>query len=662
MCGISGFASPALLDAGVLLAMNNLARHRGPDDEGYVLFDVPRGAKPDVLTGADTPRNVDMAGMFARIDDGRQRGARVALGHRRLAVIEPGAAAHQPMSSRDGRFWLSYNGEIYNFRELGAQLVREGVALRTASDTEVLLEGFAHRGLRFFDDCVGMWAVAIFDRLTGQLLLCRDRFGIKPLYYRVGTQGEVGFASEIKQLAGLPDWHPRVDGGIAYDFLVHAISDHTERTFFADVRQVPPGHVVRIDCTRLAASATTLAAQRWYELEATPFDGGLADAAAGFRERFLEAVSLHLRSDVPIGFCLSGGLDSSAIVCAARRISPQADLRTFTAGSAIPRFDEQRWSRLVVEATGARSCVVEPDADALFRDAARLCRAQDEPFGSTSIFAQSQVFAAAGESGIKVMLDGQGADEQLAGYHSFFAARLAGEFRSLHWVGMFLELRAMARLHGLGTVDAAKLLAAATLPEQAITVLSRAAGFSTPAPEWLAPARIGTAARAPMCPPPARGASVAALSRAQLCGSNLQMLLHWEDRNSMAASVESRVPFLDHRLVEYVLGLPDALKLHRGETKRVMRVGLEGILPEPVRTRRDKVGFVTAEETWMRHSHNAAFRERLQRAVRCSDGILRENAALGLFDSITRGERRFSFIPWRMISLGEWMEEFRVSA
>ena len=662
MCGIAGFASPVPLDAAVLLAMNNLARHRGPDDEGYVLFDVPAGATPVVMTGADTPHAVDPSGELGRIDDNRTRSARVALAHRRLAVIEPGAAAHQPMRSQDGRYWLSYNGEIYNFRELGAQLAHEGVRLRTASDTEVLLEGYARRGLRFFDDCVGMGALAIFDRLTGQLLLCRDRFGIKPLYYRIGAAGELGFASEIKQLAALPGWQPRVDGGIAYDFLVHAISDHTERTVFADVRQVPPGYAISIDCTRLSTGAQALAANRWYCLGARPFEGSLEEAAAGFRERFIDAVSLHLRSDVPIGFCLSGGLDSSAIVCAARRLAPAADLRTFTAGSAVPRFDEQRWSRLVVEATGARSRVVEPGADALFRDAAQLCRTQDEPFGSTSIFAQSLVFAAARESGIKVMLDGQGADEQLAGYHSFFAARLTGEFRSLHWGAMLRELGSTARVHGLGAGAMAKLLAAATLPEAAIAVLSRVAGLSTPAPDWLDLARLGTAARAPMCAPAARGASVAALSRAQLCGSNLQMLLHWEDRNSMAVSVESRVPFLDHRLVEYVLGLPDAFKLSDGETKRVMRLALEGILPEPVRTRQDKLGFVTAEETWMRHSHRAAFRERLQRAVRCSDGILREHAALGVFDAIATGERRFSFIPWRMISLGEWMEEFRVCA
>jgi len=659
MCGIAGFVSPTPLGAGVLLAMNSLARHRGPDDEGYVLFDAFCGATPVVLAGADTPPAV---GIEQRMDDGSARTARVALAHRRLAVIDPGAAAHQPMASQDGRFWLCYNGEIYNFPEIAARLRAEGVVLRTASDTEVLVEGYARWGMRLFDTCVGMWAFVLFDRASGRLLLCRDRFGIKPLYYRIDADGGIGFASEIKQLAALPQWQPRVDGDIAYDFLVHAISDHTERTFFADVRQIPPGHAVEIDCTRLPLRGHSMPARPWYTLRGTPFDGDMAAAATGFRERFLDAVSLHLRSDVPLGFCLSGGLDSSAIVCAARQLAPTAQLHTFTAGSAVPRFDEQRWSRQVVASTGAASHVVEPGVDALFRDAARLCRTQDEPFGSTSIFAQSLVFTAAAESGIKVMLDGQGADEQLAGYHSFFAARLAGQFRALHWLEVLRELRAIARAHGLGAAASAKLLAAATLPEPAIAVLARAAGLSTPAPGWLDAGRLGVAARAPLCAPPGRGASVAALSRAQLCGSNLQMLLHWEDRNSMAASVESRVPFLDHRLVEFVLGLPDGFKISRGETKRVMRAGLAGMLPEPIRIRQDKMGFVTAEEEWMRRSHSTLFRERLRRAVAQSDGILREGPALALFDAMVSGKRRFGFVPWRMISLGEWMEAFHVVA
>jgi asparagine synthase (glutamine-hydrolysing) len=299
--------------------------------------------------------------------------------------------------------------------------------------------------------------------------------------------------------------------------------------------------------------------------------------------------------------------------------------------------------------------------ESLFQLAPEITWHQDEPFGSTSIYAQWRVFELAGSEKVRVMLDGQGADEQLAGYHGFFGPHLASLFYRMHWLTMFQELKAMRRLHGYGYVRSGKYLASVVLPESFKDILRGLTGKAYVHPDWLDWQRLGAEPVNPFFHSgTAQAASVYELSVAQLTASNLQMLLHWEDRDSMAHSIEARVPFLDYRLVEYVLGLPDDFKLSQGITKRVLRDALAGILPETIRNRVDKLGFVTAEEVWLRQQAPDDFRDKLNAAIEIAGGVLNAEKSRALLEEIIAGKREFSFLPWRMINLGEWIKKFSV--
>ena len=369
---------------------------------------------------------------------------------------------------------------------------------------------------------------------------------------------------------------------------------------------------------------------------------------------------------MPVGSCLSGGLDSSSIVCIANQLLHEQDAhllqKTFSACTDVAKFDERKWIDIVVNATGVEAHYVYPALSGLFADVADITWHQDEPFGSTSIYAQWNVFRLAAENKVKVMLDGQGADEQLAGYHGYFGPHLATLFKSLRWMTLLKEAKAMRRLHGYSYTTAAAYLASASLPEPIKNALRRATGRVGQSPVWLNMDVLGCKAENPLVSIGAAGAdTVQALSMAQLTASNLQMLLHWEDRDSMGHSIESRVPFLDYRLVEFVLGLPDEYKLSGGVTKRVLRAGMSGILPDAIRDRMDKIGFATPEETWLRETASDLFREKLQVVLAESNGILNKEACQQMLEDMISGTSRFNFLPWRLISFGEWVRRFKVS-
>jgi asparagine synthase (glutamine-hydrolysing) len=286
---------------------------------------------------------------------------------------------------------------------------------------------------------------------------------------------------------------------------------------------------------------------------------------------------------------------------------------------------------------------------------------QDEPFGSTSIYAQWHVFRLAAEARVKVLLDGQGADEQLAGYHGFFAPHFAWLFSRMRWPSLWREMRAAQRLHGIDLFLASKYIGNALLPEPIRQPLRRLAGKPAAAIDWIERSRIGFEDRDPQAALGLGIDSVDAMSRSMLLHTSLPMLLHWEDRDSMAHSVESRLPFLDYRLVELAMGLPAAFKLEGATTKRVLREAMAGILPEKIRTRMDKLGFATPEEVWVQKDAPGLFRDEVRRAIEQSRGILNARA-LERAEAIISGREPFSFLVWRMISFGRWMERFGVRA
>lgn len=653
--------------------MTDLIRHRGPDDEGFVLFQE-LSAMPRVCGGQDTPDDAYQAGIaYAPKEKLSNLGdcpVTLALGHRRLSIVDLSPLGHQPMSSVDGRYWIVFNGEVYNHIELRAELEKVGYRFVSHSDTEVIIAAYREWGKECLSRFNGMFAFLIYDRERHWLFVARDRFGVKPLYYRVAEDG-IAFASEIKQFTVLPRWRAQMNGQRAYDFLNWGITDHTDETLFAGVFQLRGGQALELDLQAMVdgrvqyAVGGRLPVYSWYQLKPQPFSGMMQDAAEQFRDKLTDAVKLRLRADVPVGSCLSGGLDSSSIVCIVNQLLREQDAhslqKTFSACADVAKFDERKWIDVVVRATHVDAYYVYPALSQLFDEAPTITWHQDEPFGSTSIYAQWNVFRLAAQQEVKVMLDGQGADEQLAGYHGFFGPRLAALFRSLRWISLLKEASAMRRIHGYSYKTVAAYLANYTLPEQFKDKLRYFAGRAVAQPAWLSCKQLGCVAANPFQSVGAAGAeTVRGLSIAQLTASNLQMLLHWEDRDSMGHSIESRVPFLDYRLVEFVLGLPDEYKLSDGVTKRVLRQGMSGILPDVIRDRMDKLGFVTPEETWLRETAPDLFREKMNEAISISGGILRKAEANQMLEDMISGRLRFGSLPWRLISFGVWIKQFNV--
>lgn len=668
MCGIAALVSGGQTASSLhaLHAMINAIRHRGPDDEGWAAFYDDMA----VVTGggADTPQASFASALpyAPRRDATMPQNAMVAIGHRRLSILDLAPSGHQPMCFAAGRYWIVFNGEIYNHLELRSKLTGLGHEFVSQSDTEVILAAYAQWGEGCLEHLDGMFAFVLVERLCKRVFVARDRFGIKPLYYWVTPQGTLAFASEIKQFSALPGWRAAINGQRAYEFLAWSILDHTDETMFRGVFQVPPGSFVALDLNGLPQASPNgrLEVTRWYRLTARLYDGDLASAAQRFDEIFAHSVRTHLRADVPVGSCLSGGLDSSSIVCMADRIlrseGAAVTQHAFSSCSSIKRFDEREYIEEVVRHTGVQAHYVYPDLSDLLRELDRITWHQDEPFGSTSIFAQWSVFALAADAKVKVMLDGQGADEQLAGYPEYHGANFGSLFRQLHWIELVREMMATTAMHDRSSIWAVQYLANAVLPAPVRHVLRRLSGKEKAKPAWLNLDRLGARPADPMRRQEGQPPSVRELSYQQLTRSNLQMLLHWEDRDSMAHSIEARVPFLDHHLVEFVLGLPDSFKLHRGVTKRVLREGLTGILPDAIRLRTSKLGFATPEEYWVREQAPDIFRQAVSDAIDASDGILLQEAS-SMADDIIAGRRPFDFSLWRMISFAAWLKRFGVA-
>lgn len=606
-------------------AMNEVISHRGPDGSG--------------IYGVDE----------------------VTLGHRRLAIVDLSDAGCQPMHYLD-RYVISYNGEIYNHIELRAELEMLGHSFLSHTDTEVILAAYAQWGVECLDHFNGMWAFLLYDKEERVLFVARDRFGVKPLYYWINPGGAIAFASEIKQFTVLQGWQARLNHQRTYDFLGWGVLDHTDETLFSGVFQLRGGQCALLGGESVRPPGGRLPVETWYRLPDKKSDIGYEEAVTGFRGLLADAVALRLRADVPVGSCLSGGLDSSSIVgLMHRQLARQeatAQQNTFSACAHDPRFDERAYIEEVVGQTGASAHYVYPDPDELFPMLDKMLWHQDEPFGSTSIFAQWEVFRLAQENGVTVMLDGQGADEQLAGYIPFWGALVAELLLKGRWFSAGRELRLARRISKLGWLQLAKHVVASLAPAAVQDLLRRLTGYGALVPAWLNAGVLQFRPADPVAGKREAVGGVNGLCRLQLEQMNLQMLLHWEDRDSMAHSIEARVPFLDYRLVEFLIGLPGDYKIGQGFTKRIMRDAMRGVIPESIRGRTDKLGFVTPEQVWLA-SHADQFRSALEDAIGAAQGIVRPEAKAMLEDMIA-GRIRFSSTPWRIICFGAWMRCFKV--
>ncbi len=640
MCGIAGILrfGGARVAPDRLAAMVDGLAHRGPDDRGYL------GAAGETVRVGREPDAAE--------------GATVGLGHTRLSILDLSAAGHQPMGRADGSSFLVFNGEIYNHVELRAACEARGERFASRSDTEVLLAKLAERGTEALGELVGMYAFAWLDRGAGRLVLARDPYGIKPLYW-TRSEGRFAFASEIPALlAADPGAARTVNPARLYDYLRFGLTDDGAETLLADVAQVPPGHWLAVDL----ASGELEGPVAFRPPEGPRWSGeSFADAAERTRELFLESLRLHRRSDVPLGAALSGGIDSSAILCGLRHVEgPGADLRAFSYVADDPALSEARYVGVAAEAAGARVATVTPRVEELVTDLDTLVARQGLPFGSTSIYAQYRVFQLAAGEGVKVLLDGQGADEIFAGYRTYLATRWASLVRARRFGEAGRYLARVARQLG---PEAKGFLARAgglVLPS-ALTPLARRMVGEDLAPAWLEPrwfAERGVEPR-PLWRSTARDALREHLHEA-VSRISLPMLLRYEDRNSMAFSLESRVPFLDPRLVGYALSLPEEHWVSpQGQSKAVFRAALRGIVPDEILDRRDKIGFATPERRWLR-AVGPWVEEVLAGERARAIPALRPEAMLASWQGVRSGSAGFDWRIWRWLNLVRWAEQLDV--
>jgi len=593
----------------------------------------------------------------------------VGLAARRLAIIDLDARANQPMASADGRFWLTYNGEIYNYLELRDELAQRGVSFVTQSDSEVLLQAYATWGEAALERLRGMFALVIYDRQRQRLFAARDRFGIKPLYYFVSPRG-VAFASEIKQLIDLPGFSRRLNLARAVDYLDVGFTDHTEETLFADARQLRGGQCLAIDLRDWRPEAVRV--RRYYELPRQPLEKmSEAEAAQRFGELFTDSVRLHLRSDVRVGSCLSGGLDSASIVAVMARLLSGAGaaepVHTVTACYDDPSIDERPFAEAAVAAAAAEPHYIYPSAQGVFDVAERLTWHQDEPQYNTSMYAQWCVFEEAQRQGVKVMLDGQGADEQLAGYHYDAFPVQSGALARKGDVFGFLQLLLERKVwHGHSIVGQLPTVPnRPRLPQFARQWRGRRRP-AQPA-DRLSPA-MASAHRS------AAGAYAATLERdevtavddlgglcvANLLGLSLPKLLRYEDRNSMAHSIEARLPFLDHPLVEFCIGLWDQHKVIGGDTKRVLRASMQDIVPRAILARRDKNGFATPQQDWFRGDIRRAMEDGVRQTLDLFPELFNRDGVIDYLDAAMAGNRGADQGLWMIVNFGIWGRLFRV--
>lgn len=572
MCGIAGIVAAGHANLAAVRAMNEAQRHRGPDGEGTWVS--PDGS--------------------------------VALGHRRLSIVDLSEGGHQPMRDAARDLTITFNGEIYNYIEVRARLVTLGHTFRSTSDTEVLLAAYAEWGSGCLSELNGMFAFALWDARRRVLFCARDRFGEKPFQYAL-TGGTFAFASEVKALALLSFVDLEIDEGVlavgAAEGMVWL--DAHERTLLRGVKQLLPGHAMevlvaggRVEILRTFCYWTAdIAARRPYGTES-------GDAAARrFLDLLTDSVRLRLRSDVPVGSCLSGGLDSSAIVALIRRLEPGADLHTFTGRFPGDPMDEGHYSSMMVEACRTTSSEVVPTPERFLRDAESVYHHADFPIGGMSQFAQWCVFHLASTRGVTVLLDGQGSDEQLGGYGSQIIQSFLHQLGAERRIGAWLhERRAWAKSYpALFTWP--RLALNETPLARLRPLLRRATNRSTTTlPDLFQPAWLRAAARgSPLPSLPEDPSDLHALSRTlwQLSfRAMLSGLLRFGDRLSMAHSREVRLPFCDHRLAEYLFSLPPDLLVGEGQVKRVLRLALRGLVPEAIVTR-PKQGFVPPQQRWL---------------------------------------------------------------
>lgn len=577
MCGIAGilsFNKPVETDS--LQRMIVTLQHRGPDGEGIWI----------------------------------NENQTVGLAHRRLSIIDLANTGKQPMHYANDRYTITFNGEIYNYIELKKKLQEHGYTFQSTSDTEVLLALYDLKKEEALQELDGMFAFSIWDKKENILFCARDRFGEKPFYYHI-NDSYFAFASEMKALFELKI-PKKVNPKKVYDYLLYAILEDPfdkSSTFYTSIQQLEPTHYMIVKPDKQIVKKKYWDINRNNQLVINE-----RDAISQFRDLFTTSIERRLRSDVPVGSSLSGGLDSSSIVMLIDRIKKEKSIqKTFSARFLNFAKDEGAYMKMVIDHSTVEPHFVFPTADSVIQNFQTISYHQEEPIASASVAIQFEVMKLAKDNGIKVLLDGQGADELLAGYQLFWNTYLnqlysgnRSKFRS--------ALSAYAQLHHKTPIKKNIEFKWRSYHNASFAAVSKIKNtFKSPLSSYflgIHPDMV-THYRRERNPIPKIN-SLKEHLYFFLMKRGLNELLRYADRNAMANSVEVRLPFLSHKLVEFVFQLPDEFLLQEGWSKYILRKSMENVLPSEICWRKDKIGYEPPQDQWM---NSAYFRDYLQEAI-----------------------------------------------
>lgn len=635
MCGIAGLVYKAgsnhAAHQEALKQMYKNLQHRGPDDAGFLSYRA--NTQPHCSKNLDTlePGNIFFI-------------------HTRLAIVDP-KAGMQPMGDPSQKYFIIYNGEIYNYKEVKNELQSYGYQFKTNTDTEVILTGYLHWKEKILKKLKGMFAFAILDIQKNNLFIARDHFGIKPLYYTHNSMGFF-FASEIKALLHAPGMQKNMEKNIVKNYIRYNIVDTGEATFFNNIYKFPAANYAYFDLETCAKPTMTC----YWDIK-PEWNTNISEGSAiqQLRELFLHSLGQHSIAEVPLAAMLSGGIDSSSIVMGMKENNQGREhLRTFTyaAGGA---YDETAWANIISSQEKIIGETVSFNASMLQKDIQDIIYTQDEPFGSASIFAQYYIFKAIKEQGIKVVLDGQGADELLGGYPSCHSAMLLNLIEKKKFVSASSLLKNLIFQQGHNFIDIMLRAAKITLPDEIQKLLRNLE--STP----YFKKENNSPAQSPINYPISKKNIFRGHLLSLFKTTNLPALLRFGDRNSMRFSIESRFPFLNLDLVEFIFTLPDEFLISgQGNSKDIFRKAMHGIVPDTILKRKDKIGFIAPEISLLREMPDWVY-DCLNSRVAQELSFLDIDFLKKQYHLLLKNNQSPNIPFWRCLNVIEWARVFSMS-
>jgi asparagine synthase (glutamine-hydrolysing) len=644
MCGIGGVfhLSGKQVNTDLLLEMNQKIRHRGPDDEGILLINT---TSDRVVNASGPDTDPQLLNQLAPPEN--TIGANLGFAFRRLSILDLSPKGHQPMPSITGNCWIVFNGEIYNYLELRAELEALGYVFNSHTDTEVILNAYLAWGVDCQQRFMGMWSFAIWDSRKKRLFCSRDRFGIKPFYYYFDGETFL-FGSEVKQFLVYPI-NKEINKEVIYKSLkIGAYLINSNNTFYNAIHILPHGH-------HLIVENGGVKIEPYYRLDPSTFasfKGTFQEAVEIYRELFQNTIRLHMRSDVEVGITLSGGLDSTAILATAFGLTDKT-IKTFSSYfTHAPKYDEREWINLMINNFRVNPLFYSASAEEFLQNYQEMTWHHDYPVYGSSPAVNYLLMKKIKKSGIGVVLCGQGNDEMAGGYKHAFYRFYAQLIKSGKWETFINEFPVYLSDKSLGGSFSkiSKIIASFLLKESSIYKLDA----------YFQKNMLSSTFNDFKVFNNVEDLETDKLSNFlynNMMSTSVQTLLHFEDRNSMASSLEGRVPFLDHKLAEFLFSLPPEYKIHENKGKYIHRKAMQGIVPEGVITRKDKVGYLApGEHYWMKNE----MKEFVESILKSSDfknrDLYNHRKIEKNYKNMLSGKTGDEQILWNVMSLEIWFK------